>query len=86
MNQVINIRERMMKGLDATMPDWFIIYANQAELAECVRSCTDGVSGTVAAKHKLRREVCERMFNVLRAGVSAEIVEYDNVVKTKETV
>ncbi len=76
-----DIRERMMLGLDTIKPDWFIVYANQQELAECARSCTDGYSGTVAAKTKLRRSVLERQWDILRAGVECSIVEYDKPVE-----
>lgn len=72
----MDIRERMMNALDTVKPDWFIVYANQQDLIECVRSCTDGRSGTVQAKIKLRRETVERLFDVLRAGVQADIVDY----------
>jgi hypothetical protein len=55
--------------LDRTKPDWWIIYATQQELIDCVRMCTDGKSGTVSAKIKLRRDVSERLFAVAQAGV-----------------
>ena len=71
-----DIRQRMQNALDIIRPDWFIAYATQQELAECARACTDGHSGTIQAKNKLRRDVCERMFDILRAGVQADIVEY----------
>jgi hypothetical protein len=70
-----SIYDRFMVGLDANQPDWFVIYATQQELADHARATTDGRSGTVAAKAALRRNVCSRLFSVLRSGMSAGIVE-----------
>lgn len=72
----MDIRERMMNALDTIKPDWFIVFANGQELTDCSRKCLDGHSGTVQAKNTLRRDVCERLFDVLRAGVQADIVDF----------
>lgn len=47
--------------LDKAKPDWWLVYATQQELIDCVRQCTDGKSGTVAARESLRRSVSERL-------------------------
>lgn len=68
--------DKFIKGLDVDKPDWFIIYANQQELVDCIRQCTDGVSGTVQAKNNLRREVSERLFAVVRAAYVGGMVDF----------
>lgn len=55
--------------LDTSKPDWWLVYATQQELIDCVRGCTDGRSGTVAARDKLRRDVAARIAEIGRAGV-----------------
>lgn len=62
--------DQFLDMLDRDKPDWWIVYATQQELVECVRTCTDGNSGTVRAKNTLRREVSERLFAVAQAGVA----------------
>lgn len=71
--------EKFIHGLDTDKPDWFIIYANQQELMDCVRSCTDGKSGTVHAKNTLRRCVSERLFGVVRAAYVGGMVELPTI-------
>lgn len=71
-----HIRDKMVRALDVIQPDWYTQYATQQDLAECARSCTDGRSGTVQAREKLRRDTVERMWNIIRAGVEAGITEY----------
>lgn len=56
--------------LDTYKSDWWITFATQQELADCVRACTDGKSGTVRAKNTLRHQVAERLHTVAQAGVS----------------
>ena len=70
----IDIRDRMMKGLDIVKPDWWIVFATQQELIDCVRSCTDIYSGTVQGKNKLRCAVLYRMWDILRGAYEAEII------------
>ena len=66
--------EQFMRGLDTHKPDWFVVFASQSELADCVRTCTDGHSGTVAAKTKLRRGVACRLIAVLDVACNIGIV------------
>lgn len=54
--------------LDRDKPDWWIVYATQQELIDCVRSCTDERNGTVRAKNSLRKDVSERIYAVAQAG------------------
>lgn len=74
-NDLGNFMTRFMKGLDTQQPDWFIRFADPQSLADCVRSCTDGLSGTVRAKELLRNETAKRLALVLQAGVIAGLVE-----------
>lgn len=71
--------DKFINGLDTDKPDWFIIFANQQELMDCVRKCTDGKSGTVAAKDTLRREVSERLFGVVRAAYVGGMIEFPTI-------
>lgn len=59
-----------MEILDINKPDWWIVFATQQELIDCVRQCTDGVSGTISARHQLRKCVAERITAIAQAGVS----------------
>jgi hypothetical protein len=68
--------EMLMKGLDEYQPDWYITYANQREMDDCIRACTDGRSGTVQGKTKLRLAVATRLIEVVRAAMGAGLVEY----------
>ena len=71
--------EKFIKGLDTDKPDWFIVFANQQELMDCVRACTDGHSGTVHAKNTLRREVSERLLGIVRAAYVGGMVELPTI-------
>jgi hypothetical protein len=62
--------QQFLDILDRYKPDWWIIYATQQELIDCVRECTDGASRTVHAKTKLRRDVSNRLHMIAQAGVS----------------
>jgi len=66
--------EDFIKGLDTRKPDWFIVFANQGELVECARGCTDGHSGTVQHRNKLRRDVANRLIEVVQCAITAGIV------------
>lgn len=59
--------------LDTQKPDWWLVYATQQELIDCVRQCTDGHSGTVAAKDSLRKSVHDRIFDIGRAALQWEL-------------
>jgi hypothetical protein len=72
----MNILEQFMKGMDVHQPDWFIIYANELEMQDHIRRVTDGRSGTVLARTVLRREVANRLIEVVRAAMSCGLVEY----------
>jgi hypothetical protein len=71
------ILEQFMRGLDTHKPDWLISFANQSELADCARACTEGHSGTVAAKTMLRKQVACRLIVILDAACNAGIVNID---------
>ena len=73
--------EMFIKGLDADKPDWWITFANEQELRDCVRECTDGHSGTVHARNVLRREVSERLFSVVRAAYNGGVVALPHIDK-----
>lgn len=60
----------LMEILDTQKPDWWIVYATQQELIDCVRQCTDGYSGTVSAKNTLRRSVHDRIVQIASAGIA----------------
>lgn len=61
--------QQFLEILDRQKPDWWLVYATQQELIDCVRQCTDTKSGTVYAKNALRRDVSERIFAIAQAGV-----------------
>lgn len=67
-------RENFIRGLDLIQPDWWIRFAEQQELADCVRLCTDGHSGTIKAKEQLRTRVAERLFVPVRAAMECGLV------------
>jgi len=60
--------DQLMDTLDTHKPDWWIEYATQQELIECVRRCTDGRSGTVEGKLALRKSVLSRLMPAINAG------------------
>lgn len=66
--------EQFMNGLDTHRPNWFVMFANETELRDCVMACTDGASGTVKAKTRLREAVACRLVAVLDAACNVGIV------------
>lgn len=71
----MSVRETLLRQLDTTKPDWFVVFANQQELSDCVRSCTDGHSGTVQAKNNLRNAVFARLWEPMRIGANVFMKE-----------
>ncbi len=66
--------QQLMTGLDLQKPDWWIEYADVRDLQECVRECTDGHSGTVRARDRLRQRTATRLCMPIRGAVEAGIV------------
>jgi len=66
--------EAYILGLEIHQPDWWITYATQQDLIDCVRMCTDGHSGTVKAKQQLINRTAERLFMPIRAAIEAGLV------------
>ena len=66
--------EQFTKGMDIVQPDWWITFAHQTDLQDCVRGCTDGHSGTVKAREQLRRRTAERLLMAVHGATVAKVV------------
>ena len=52
---------KVVIALDKRKPTWWVDWAQWHEIADCVLMCTDGHSGTVEARLKLRAQVYQRL-------------------------
>lgn len=68
----MNVLEEM---LDKWKPDWWIAYADPYDVAICVRGCTDGQSGTVQHRLRLRERTLQHILPIMQAAQEVVLAE-----------
>lgn len=67
--------EKLTKALDAHKPDWWIMFADQTDLRDYARMCSDQHSGTIKAKEMVRNRVIQQMLIPIRAAIDCGMVQ-----------
>lgn len=67
--------EKFIDGLDSDKPDWFVVYANEHELKEFTRAIIDGHNSKSWCRDRLRNDIAERLFGVVRAAYVGGMIE-----------